>query len=206
VPSEGKTFVCLNYSAVLAQQGLRVLLIDADLRRPSVASILCKGESGIGLSEYLNNEADLIRACRPSGIQNLDVMTAGKSAINPAELLSGTRFNDLLREAATKYDRVVVDSAPLLALSDTLLIVKAVDSICLVVRAGSTPLRLVTRAVQMLERAEVKPDGLILNRLPPNPGSGGYFYYYSADKYGDDKVYGVPQSKEQVFPKASVLD
>lgn len=189
VPSEGKTFVCLNYAAVLAQQGLRVLLIEADLRRPTVASILCNNRADPGVYGYLQGDVRLDRAVRPSGIANLDVITAGKISLNPAELLSGPRFGQLLKEAAPKYDRIVVDTAPVLALSDTLLLVKSVDSICLVVRSGNTTLRLINRAVQVLRRAEVKITGLILNRLPPNPGASSYIYYYSADKYGSDDVY-----------------
>ena len=111
------------------------------------------------------------------------MLTGGRRAPNPAELLSGPAFGRLLSEAARFFDRVVVDSAPVLAVSDTLLMTPRVQTVCMVLYAGKTPRNAVQRALGMLTGAGVRPAGVILNRLPRRSGSG-YYYYYASPGYG----------------------
>ena len=200
LPAEGKTFTAVNYSVSVAQQGLRTLLIDADLRQPMVDSVMPETKNSSGLSEYLSGNAKFTDVIHSSGHEKLDVLPAGRLAENPAELLSGTGFANLLAEAAKEYDRIVVDTAPIIALSDTLLLVPSVDSVCLVVRARRTPLRLIKRALQLLEFSGATIPGFVLNQLPRKPGMGNY-YYYSAGKYGE-RVY-VPDTEESEKPAGS---
>jgi polysaccharide biosynthesis transport protein len=209
LPSEGKSFTSANYALALAQQGFRVLLIDGDLRRPSLHKIFVStgggngAEDQAGIVDYLVGETRLEDAARPVASGTFDltldngdeaglltatggklsVLTGGRRAPNPAELLSGPSFGKLIAEAARIYDRVVIDSAPILAVSDTLLMTPLVQTVCVVVRASHTPRHAVQRALGMLTGAGGRPAGVVLNRLPRNRGAG-YYYYYASHGYG----------------------
>lgn len=190
MPSEGKTFCSSNFAVTLAQQGFNTLFIDADLRKPG-GSIVFFGENRKpGLSEVLMQTCTMKNAIVPTHIDNLQIMTAGGRAPNPSELLTFENIDRVLKEALSKYDRIVVDSAPLLAVSDTLLIAPHIDLCTLVVRAFITPKKMVMRALKSLEEAKTNPAGLILNFLPS--GRGGYYaYYYSGKYYGSYGAKGV---------------
>jgi len=209
LPSEGKSFTSANYALALAQQGFRVLLIDGDLRRPSLHKIFLPAAGGngaeeerLGIVDYLVGATELNTAARPvsagafdllsqngdAGVLTatggkLSVLTSGRRAPNPAELLSGPTFGKLIADAAKSFDRVVIDSAPILAVSDTLLMTPLVQTVCVVVRASHTPRHAVQRALGMLTGAGGRPAGVVLNRLPRNRGSG-YYYYYASHGYG----------------------
>src|SRR5437667_5419509 len=162
LPGEGKSFASANCAIVLAQQGHRVLLIDGDLRRPTLHKIFrlpsAQSDNGDwpGTVDCLVGGSDLSRAVRSTPISQvevnddtataiasaegqLDILAGGRRAPNPAEILSGPRFSDLLAEAVRLYDRVVIDSAPVLAVSDTLLIAPFVQTVCMVLQANRTP-------------------------------------------------------------------
>jgi Mrp family chromosome partitioning ATPase len=119
----------------------------------------------------------------------LFILAGGQRAPNPAELLSDDCFKGLTTEAPTMFDRIVIDSAPVLAVSDTLLMVPFVQTTCMVVRAAKTPRNAVNRALTLLSATGVRPAGLVLNRLPRRRGAG-YYYYYASHGYGDGEVYG----------------
>src|SRR6266404_9687936 len=196
VPNEGKSFSSANYALALAQQGHRVLLIDGDLRRPSLHKIFLPTSEKIasegdskGIVDCLVGAADLSSVVRTVSAGRLEleasdkltstggqlsVLTSGQRAPNPAELLSGPAFGRLLSEATRVFDRVVVDSAPVLAVSDTLLMTPLVQTVCVVVYAGKTPRNAVQRALGMLTGAGGRPAGVILNRMPRRRGSGYY--------------------------------
>ena len=106
-------------------------------------------------------------------------------APNPAELLSGDCFKKLVAAAVREFDRVVVDSAPILAVSDTLLMIPHAQTTCMVVRAGKSPRNAISRALSLMSAAGVRPAGLVLNRLPRRRGAG-YYYYYTSEGYGAD--------------------
>lgn len=190
MPSEGKTFCSSNYAVTLAQQGFNTLFIDADLRKPG-GSIVFYGENRKpGLSELLMRSCSMKNAVMATHIDGLSVLTAGGRAPNPSELLTYENLERVMSEALSKYDRIVVDSAPLLAVSDTLLVAPHVDLCTLVVRAFGTPRKMVARAIKSLEETKTTPAGLILNFLPS--GRGGYYaYYYSGKYYGSYGAKGV---------------
>lgn len=205
LPNEGKSFSSANYSLSLAQQGHRVLLIDGDLRRPSLHKIFRRQvgdndaeDKSIGVVDYLVGAAELSTAIHTVSAGRIELqadeqstatggrlslLTSGRRAPNPAELLSGPSFGRLIAEASRLFDRVVIDSAPVLAVSDTLLMAPLVQTVCVVVRASHTPRNAVQRALGMLTGAGGRPAGIILNRLPRNRGAG-YYYYYSSPGYG----------------------
>ena len=211
VPNEGKSFSSANYALALAQQGYRVLLIDGDLRRPSLHKIflpisgqVADEDDSKGVVDCLVGATDLSSAVRKAETGRfeieatekatatggeLSVLTGGRRAPNPAELLSGPAFGRLLSEATRLYDRVIIDTAPVLAVSDTLLMTPLVQTVCVVVYAGKTPRNAVQRALGMLTGAGGRPAGVILNRMPRRRGSG-YYYYYATHGYGGKGAYG----------------
>lgn len=205
LPNEGKSFTSVNYALALAQQGHRVLLVDGDLRRPNIHKIFRKeGEAKKdypGVVDYLVGAVTLKDAARlvatldpePLGPRahtdtpaagQLYILAGGQRAPNPAELLGSGCFKNLTAEAGSMFDRVVIDSAPILAVSDTLLMAGDVQTICMVIRASKTPRNATHRALTLLGAANNRPAGLVLNRLPRRRGSG-YYYYYASHGYGD---------------------
>ena len=115
----------------------------------------------------------------------LFILAGGQMAPNPAELLSSDCFKRLVSAAMGEFDRVVVDTAPILAVSDTLLMIPHAQTTCVVVRAGKTPRNAINRALSLMSAAGIRPAGLVLNRLPRRRGAG-YYYYYATDGYGAD--------------------
>jgi len=194
VQGEGKSFSASNFAASLAQQGLRTLIIDADLRLPTLGNIFFKMEPHPGLADVLSADLAVHHAWRVSEIPNLTVMTAGNRPHNCAELLGGPAFDRMLRQALTSFDAIVIDSAPINAVSDTLLLAKLVQSVCLVVHSASTPRNAVARAVRKLREAGAPMTGMVVNFLPPDSGSA-YHYHYSQGAYGEG-VYGAPTARK----------
>jgi len=195
VPSEGKSFTGANYAVAHAQQGKKTLIIDLDLRKPSLSETFGVSGNQIGATDVMLGREPFEKAVQTTRFENLFLMTAGKMVPNPAELLAGPWAKQLIEEAAKRFDKVVLDNAPVNAVSDTLLICKEAQTICLVMHARRTPVRVVSRALEMLRRAGGKPSGVVLNFLPGSAGAG-YYYYYSGNKYyGTKGVYGASSSK-----------
>lgn len=191
VPSEGKSFTSLNLSYAFAQQGLKTVLIDADLRKPKLKDDLLPEIGDIpGLTDYLSDQASLDKVIQPTRMENLHLLPAGRRAPNPAELLDGDGFAKMIQELLKKFDRVIVDSPPVNAVSDALLLARSMQTTCIVVRAGKTAKKAVARAVQQLTKADANMAGFIFNRLPVGGRSAGYYYYYYGDDYSKDSVYG----------------
>lgn len=186
VPQEGKTFSSVNYAASLAQLGLKTLLIDGDLRRPKVATTLNgQSDDSPGVTDYLTGQKSLKDVVHPTELSNLFYIAGGTLAPNPAELLARDGLSTLINEALKTYDRVVVDSAPVHAVSDTLLMAKHAQTVCLVMRAAKTPSRSVLRCAQLLQAAGAPLSGTVMNRIPHQRGLGyGYYSYSSYYHYG----------------------
>ena len=162
VPSEGKSFCCVNYAVSHAQQGKRTLVIDFDLRKPSLSETFGVQGDPPGVTDVMLGRKPLEECVQKTRFDNLFLLTAGHTVPNPAELLSGPWAKQLIKEAAGKYDQVVLDNAPVNAVSDTLLLVKEAQTVCLVMHAKRTSVRVVSRALEMLRRAEQ-------SRVPQEP-------------------------------------
>jgi succinoglycan biosynthesis transport protein ExoP len=180
-PAEGKSYCSLNYAVALAHTGLRTLLIDADLRRPSLSRLVLSDSKAPGLTECLTQRAFMVDSCLPAGIENLFILPAGARASKPAELLASCDFAGLLKEALLHFDRVVLDSAPVNAVSDTQLIAKDVQSVVFVVRAVKTPQRAIIRACSLLAQTGSHPDGIVFNRMPRRSRDRYYFSEYAGE-------------------------
>jgi capsular exopolysaccharide synthesis family protein len=180
-PAEGKSYCSLNYAVALAQTGLRTLLIDADLRRPNLSKVVLAGTKARGLTDCLTGRATIMDCCKPTGIENLFILPAGERASKPAELLASCDFVGLLKEAVLHFDRIVLDSAPINAVSDTQLIAKDIQSVCFVVRAVKTPERAIVRACSLLAQAGSSPDGIVFNRMPRRSRDRYYFSEYAGE-------------------------
>ena len=203
VPQEGKTFTSINCAAAFAQQGLKTLVVDADLRRPSVEEYLTgQADRHEGLTEYLTGQRTLDEIVQPlAGYPDFFWVPAGQPAPNPAELLAQDALRGFLAEALQRFDRVVVDSAPVSAVSDTLNIAASCQTTVLVVRSHFTPRRPIQRTVQQLKQAGASLCGVVLNLEPRHWGPGYYGdhrYYQSG--YGDSsrKRKGRPAASEPV--------
>jgi polysaccharide biosynthesis transport protein len=180
-PAEGKSYCSLNYAVALAQTGRRTLLIDADLRRPNLSRVVLGNSKAPGLTECLMGRGNIADCSTPTQIENLFILPAGERASKPAELLASCDFSGLLKEAMMHFDRIVLDSAPVNAVSDTQLIAKDVQSVCFVVRAIKTPGRAIIRACSLLAHAGSRPDGMVFNRMPRRSRDRYYFSEYAGE-------------------------
>ncbi|MFZ0309714.1 MAG: polysaccharide biosynthesis tyrosine autokinase [Candidatus Sulfotelmatobacter sp.] len=189
LPQEGKTTTSINCAVVLAQKGIRVLLIDADLRRPSIHKTLGMGPRS-GLSNVLTGSATLQQAItRSPTLPNLDVLPAGTPPPNPAELLASSNMRDVLQELRGQYDHIVVDTPPTLSVTDAVVLSPRADAIVLVIRSGQTTKQALRRSRDILMQVNAKVSGVLLNAV--DLSSPDYYYYYEyqgkyARYYRDD--------------------
>jgi exopolysaccharide transport family protein len=196
LPREGKTTTSVNTAIVLAQKGTRVLLIDADLRRPSIHKALGMGPR-IGLSNVLTGGATLQQATvRSTILPNLFILPAGTPPPNPAELLASAPMFDLLAEVREQYDHIVVDTPPTLSVTDAVVLSTRADSVVLVIRSAQTTKPALRRARDILAQVNARVAGVLLNAV--NLDSPDYYYYYEYQgKYGhryyDEDMTGTSQ-------------
>jgi exopolysaccharide transport family protein len=185
LPQEGKTTTSLNTATVLAQKGTRVILIDADLRRPSIHKTLGIGPR-IGLSNVLTGGATLQEATfRSSLLPNLFILPAGTPPPNPAELLASTQMADILASLRQQFDHVIVDTPPTLSVTDAVVLSPYADAVVLVIRCGQTTKAALRRSREILTQVNARICGVLLNAV--DLSSPDYYYYYEYQgKYGHD--------------------
>ena len=181
VSGEGKTVTAVNTAAMLAHLGANTLLIDADLRRSRCHRVL-HIENQLGLTEVLTGSRELGDMIRETEIENLDLLSSGSVPPNPAELLNSQTMAKTLSSLREIYEYIVIDSSPVLPVSDALVLTKLVDGIVVVANGAATPRQQVRAACGRIVRARGKILGVVLNKIKIE--SPDYYYYYHHEYYG----------------------
>jgi len=190
-PQEGKTTTATSLAVTMANSGNRVLLVDADMRRPRVHRIFGK-QNKVGLSSLILGEGKLPALVQETGIDNLWVLPCGPIPPNPAELLHTTAFKRIVAEMAAAYDRVIIDSPPVGVVADSVVMATLVDGTLVVLKAGKTDLILASQAVKQLRDVNAPIFGAVLNDLDlADQKYGQYSYYYQYGYY-----YGEGKGRE----------
>jgi succinoglycan biosynthesis transport protein ExoP len=176
---DGKTTTAANLAVTMASAGKRVLLVDGDLRKPSLHQIF-NLENKVGLTSALLSGNGARSCAQPSGFDSLWVLTSGPLPPNPSELLSSSRMRDLMQAMRREVDAVIVDSPPALVVTDATLLASLADGTILVAEAGRTRSAALRQAVDGLSRATERLLGVVLNKMGRR-GAPGYHHYYHAD-------------------------
>ena len=179
-PNEGKSTTSINFAVMLAQLGERVLLVDADIRRPALHRAMDILREP-GLTDLLVGAADVRTAIRPNVLPNLDVLPSGPFPSNPSELLNSKKMQQLLRDFEGTYTHIILDSPPILAVTDSAILGTHTDGLVLVLRSGETEQRAAERAVDQVRRVGVRVFGAVLNEVASSTVEESYYmqYYYS---------------------------
>lgn len=192
IPGEGKSTLALNLAAAFAQME-RTLVIGADLRRPSLARRCNLSAKHPGLSNYVAGSATLEECISPWGDSQLSVMPAGIIPSNPLEMLSSHKFRDALELLKTQFARIVIDSAPVAAVSDALMLASYADALIFVVKADSTAATLAKKSIAQLEGANELLTGVVLNHFDPKKSTkyySSYNYRYNDSYYSASDTHG----------------
>ncbi len=195
VPNEGKSFISIQLWKMLAEVGVRTLIIDCDLRNSEMRSklgISYADGSAIGCAHYLAGKATLDDVIYKTNIKNGYMIPAANTIINPIMLLENESFDRMLSKVSDVFDMVIIDTPPLASVADGLNIATKVDGTVLVVRSNETPRRLINNSVSLLKRTGTPLLGMVLNRIDTKSGGSGYYSryykngYYYGDYYGSD--------------------
>ena len=186
LPQEGKSTTAANLAVVTAQSGKKVLLIDIDLRRPTVHKLF-KVPNHQGLTSLLLGVAKPEDAIQEVGIENLEVLTSGPLPPSPADTLSSQAMSNLLDSLAERYDMVITDSPPALVASDAVILASRKDGVLVVVAAGSTSKRVCKQALESLQRSASPILGVVLNMLHQSGQHSNYFYDYQSAAQGEKR-------------------
>ena len=202
-PQEGKSVTCANLAISFSQSGKKVILIDSDLRRSSVHRLFglkrvpglsdvllgtVKFEDAVkNITDILTGELSWEQMLKGAGLDHLSILTSGTMTPNPAELLTAQRMSSLLERLKAEYDYIIIDSAPILAVTDTMVFAKYVDSVFMVYQMGRTARRALLRARDELDIAGIGVKGIVLNQANPDVKLGSTYYYqygYSSTEEG----------------------
>ena len=188
-PTEGKSTVAANLAIVMAQAGLRVTLVDSDLRRPTVHKLFEQPDR-LGLTNLmLQDPGQWNSAKHVSQIDHLSLITSGPMPPNPSEILGSNRMRQFIEHLHTTNDIVIIDAPPMLAVTDALILSQMADGVLLVVDTGTTRIGDATQSKQQLEQVNARLLGVVMNKVPT--GRQAYYYYYDrGDKDKDGKLTG----------------
>ncbi len=194
-PMEGKTLCAANLAITMAQSGSRVIILDCDMRRPRMHRLFGVARQ-TGLSNYLVGSAGIKDAIFPTAVENLHLAPVGPIPPNPSEILGSQRMDAFIHALKTKYDRVIIDSPPVSAVTDAAILSQKVDGILLVVRAGETPRQMVQAGLAKLRAVNAHVLGGVLNGVRIDR-DGYYYQYYYYSYYGEDEEEGGKKGKRK---------
>ncbi|WP_180103660.1 polysaccharide biosynthesis tyrosine autokinase [Acinetobacter sp. YH12134] len=177
-PEVGKSFISTNLATILAQSQKRVLIIDADLRRGYLHKYFNQ-QAQPGLADYLNGQTELSQVIKATEVSGLDVIARGKSPANPSELLSTTQFATMLNQLSEQYDHILIDTPPILAVTDGIIISQHAGVNLVIARYAKTQMKELELTINRFEQAGVKVNGIILNDIQRSSAGYGYGYNYS---------------------------
>ncbi len=186
---EGKTTTSINLAGSFAQANFKTIIIDADLRKPRIHTVFNQKRFP-GFSDYFFGQASFSEILRKSEINNLDFITAGTIPPNPSEILGSTQMESFLEKLKNEYDYIIIDSPPIIAVTDSEIMSSMVDGTLLVVSANNTEVELMEKAVQLLSHDRSSFIGVVLNNFTYRSGYGSYYkyyYYYSRPTNGAKK-------------------
>lgn len=189
-PGEGKTTMASELAASFALNEQKTILVDLDLRKPRVHTLFPGINESLGISEVLSGQADLAVVVQRTNVQGLHVICAGTKPPNPSELLQENEIEDIISKLCEYYDRVVVDTPPVLPVSDTRLIAQHVQTVILVVRALKIPVGAILRTKELLEQARIHISGVVINAMKRKHIGSGYYGYRGYGEYGGSGGYG----------------
>ncbi len=190
-PGEGKTLISSNMAIAMAQSGLKTLIIDLDLRRPRIHKALGV-TNDLGMADMIKDKTPIDAIIHKTDVLNLDVIPAGKIPPNPTELLHSPEFDRVLAELRERYDRVIIDSPPIGAVADALILSRSADGVLLVLKYAQTRRDMFKRVVEQLEGIGAPLMGCVLNDIKRN--SPGYGYSYYSYRYGNDEAKSKPNN------------
>ncbi len=195
-PSDGKTTVSTNLSVALAQGGRNVILIDGDLRKPQIhRRFAIPNRKGL-TSFFVQPDVHLDGSVQKSDVNNLYIMTTGSLPPNPSELLASDKMDHILGQLKTHADIVVIDTPPVMAVTDAVVLAKRADGLLLVIKPGVTKLAAAQQTIQQLRRLNVNILGVVLNDIPTNRSRYAY-YYHSNGYYSYQNYYGEPKKRKR---------
>jgi len=203
-PKEGKSTSSGNLAITLAQMNSKTLLVDCDMRRPMIHNLFMVSRDN-GLSKFLTtDDTALSDIIKPSDVENLDIITSGHVPPNPSELLSSKKMDELIAKTRDEYDYVIIDSPPIIAVTDALILARKVDNLILVIRATVTEREIVEQAKILLKNIDVTPAGVVINGVEVKKYYSGYkyYYYYYYYYYSDDEK-GAKKKKRKNRPRLS---
>jgi polysaccharide biosynthesis transport protein len=183
VPGEGKSMLAVNLALALGHMG-SVLLIDCDLRRPSIKKVFGLDSNNIGLSHFMLGTHTLEQAIHSFKNERIHVMPAGNIPPNPLEMLSSQRFAKGLEAMKNNYDHIVIDSPPAVSVSDAIVLSRLVNQVIYMIKADETPYQLAQEGIKRLQKVEAPIIGAVLNQVSPPRKSSRYGYYYTYYGYG----------------------
>lgn len=186
VPGEGKSSVSFNLARALADDGKKVIYVDADLRKSVIMNRYRVGKKITGLSHFLSGQSELEDIIYSTNIEGLHMIFSGIEPPNPSELLGSRRFNEAIGFLRKNYNYVIVDTPPMASVSDCSVVSKACDGVIMVIAAGSTNKRLAKSVKQQLERTNCKVIGAVLNKIDTSKKEY-YSNYYGASYYSYKK-------------------
>ncbi|HWP91128.1 MAG TPA: polysaccharide biosynthesis tyrosine autokinase [Thermodesulfobacteriota bacterium] len=204
-PLEGKTTSASNLALSMVQSGLKVVLVDGDLRKPRLHKLFLSNGNAFGLSTYLVGKMELSGVISKANVEGLDLIPSGPIPPNPAELLGSRRMKELIDCLLQEYDQVIIDAPPITGFADSRLLSRSVDGVLIVTSVGITQRQPLRSCIEEILRVGGRIIGTIVNRLETGRNKYGYsYYYYYSDDQGDKHSASRQRRNKKLFLKGKV--